>query len=192
MAGIIADSASQTMGAGDTSADNSRGGYLTRERITLSTNPTGSTYAWGLAAPVGSAAARSALTDSAAASPTFYPDVAGYYVVTCTVNGSTFYVLRLSITQAAVSTSVEAVRHQPKTNTAITAPALGQAVFHSSDTSLLSAKRSDGTVRTLEARGYTPTGSADTAGVAGDVAYDASFLYIKTASGWRRVAIASF
>jgi hypothetical protein len=39
---------------------------------------------------------------------------------------------------------------------------------------------------------YTPTGSSDTRGGEGDVAYDANFLYVKTQAGWKRVAISSF
>jgi hypothetical protein len=38
----------------------------------------------------------------------------------------------------------------------------------------------------------TPTGSGDSAGNTGEMWYDASYLYIKTGSGWRRVAISSF
>lgn len=39
---------------------------------------------------------------------------------------------------------------------------------------------------------YTPTSSADLNGSVGDVAWDVSFFYIKTGSGWRRTAISSF
>lgn len=38
----------------------------------------------------------------------------------------------------------------------------------------------------------TPTGTADSQGATGDVRYDASFIYIKTAGGWMRSALASF
>jgi hypothetical protein len=41
-------------------------------------------------------------------------------------------------------------------------------------------------------RSYTPSASGDTAGNAGDITYDASFIYIKTGSGWRRAALSSF
>jgi hypothetical protein len=40
---------------------------------------------------------------------------------------------------------------------------------------------------------YTPTGSADALGNVGDLAWDADYLYIKTAAGaWKRVAISTF
>ena len=39
---------------------------------------------------------------------------------------------------------------------------------------------------------YTPTSSADTNGEIGDVAYDANYIYVKTAAGWRRTAAASW
>lgn len=39
---------------------------------------------------------------------------------------------------------------------------------------------------------YTPTGAADPHGQVGDVAWDSSYFYLKTASGWRRAALASF
>ncbi len=39
---------------------------------------------------------------------------------------------------------------------------------------------------------YTPTGSADANGNTGDFAWDANFVYMKTASGWRRSALAAF
>jgi hypothetical protein len=34
-----------------------------------------------------------------------------------------------------------------------------------------------------------PTGSGDTSGSIGDIAYDADFFYIKTANGWGRVPL---
>lgn len=37
-----------------------------------------------------------------------------------------------------------------------------------------------------------PTNSASTNGEASSIAYDASYIYIKTASGWRRAAISAF
>ena len=150
MAGILANSASATMVAGDTAVDNNRSGYLTGEKITLTTNPTGSTYSWGLAAPSGSAAARSALNDDDAATVTFTPDVGGYYVVTCTVDGSTFYVLRLSVTAAVVGVTQEALRLQPKADSAVTAPSSGVALYYSTTQDALAIKKPDGSVHTID------------------------------------------
>lgn len=39
---------------------------------------------------------------------------------------------------------------------------------------------------------YTPTSSADALGNTGDVAWDAGYIYIKTASGWKRAALSTF
>ncbi|MCB9201845.1 MAG: hypothetical protein H6604_02185 [Flavobacteriales bacterium] len=41
-------------------------------------------------------------------------------------------------------------------------------------------------------KSYTPTSSADTNGNTGDMAWDANYIYIKTASGWKRSALATF
>lgn len=39
---------------------------------------------------------------------------------------------------------------------------------------------------------YTPTGSADALGATGDIAWDANYIYIKTAAGWKRAALSTF
>lgn len=39
---------------------------------------------------------------------------------------------------------------------------------------------------------YTPTGSSDTNGATGQVAWDADYIYIKTAAGWKRSALSTF
>jgi hypothetical protein len=39
---------------------------------------------------------------------------------------------------------------------------------------------------------YTPTGTADGNGNTGDVAWDADYIYIKTAAGWKRSALSTF
>jgi hypothetical protein len=53
----------------------------------------------------------------------------------------------------------------------------------------------NGTVAHLDDRriyAYTPTSSADVNGIENDISYDSTFLYIKTASGWRRINLTSF
>lgn len=42
------------------------------------------------------------------------------------------------------------------------------------------------------AAAYTPTHSADPKGAIGAVAADGGFVYVKTAAGWLRAALASF
>lgn len=39
---------------------------------------------------------------------------------------------------------------------------------------------------------YTPTGTADTNGNVGDVAWDDDYVYIKTSEGWKRAALSTF
>jgi hypothetical protein len=39
---------------------------------------------------------------------------------------------------------------------------------------------------------YVPWGSGDTKGINGEVRYDSTYLYMRTANGWRRVALGSF
>ena len=148
MAGILANSASVTHTS--STADDSNSGYLTSEKITLSVLPTATTHSWGLAAPSGSAAAKSALSSTTAASPTFTPDIGGYYVITCTADGSTFYVMRLSITTAAVGVTQEALRFQPKADSAVTAPSSGVALYYSTTQSSLAIKLPDGSVKTVD------------------------------------------
>lgn len=147
MAGILANSASQTMVSGDTSADNSVSAYVAAETVTLSATPTGSTYVWGLSIPSGSSVARSALNSTTLASPTFRPDVAGSYVVTCVVDSTTTYVLRIRVVQSAITTSLESIRHSPILSASVTAPSVGAAVFYDSSLGRLRQKLPDGSHR---------------------------------------------
>lgn len=39
---------------------------------------------------------------------------------------------------------------------------------------------------------FTPTGSSDARGNVGDLSWDAGYVYVKTAAGWRRSALATF
>lgn len=43
-----------------------------------------------------------------------------------------------------------------------------------------------------KAKSFTPTGTADTSGATGEIAYDSSYIYIKTAAGWKRSALSAF
>jgi len=145
MAGILASSITTTMVSGDTAADNTFDGYITAEAITLSTTPTGATYLWGLAKPTASTA-RGALSQTDQASVTFTPDAGGYYVITCTVNSTTTYVLRVSVTQVAITTNIETIRYPPKAGAAVAAPPSGRALFFSSDLGAFAEKLPDGSI----------------------------------------------
>jgi hypothetical protein len=39
---------------------------------------------------------------------------------------------------------------------------------------------------------YTPTGTADTHGNVGDIAWNSSYFYVKTSAGWKRAALTTF
>jgi len=144
MAGIIAVAASASVLAAATAVDKNASGFITGEQIVLSTTPTGSAYSWGLSKQSG-ATARSDLDDGSAATPVFTPDVAGVYNITVDVDG-TEYTLRLTVTQLAQSTPLEAVRFSPVADSAVPTPALGAALYYSSDQDALVTKLADGSV----------------------------------------------
>lgn len=138
MAGILANSPSHTMVSAI--ADNTQSGYVAGEKITLSTSPTGTLYSWGLSIPTGSTVARAGLDNTTTASPVFIPDVGGYYVITCTVDNSTSYVLRLNVADRVSVVASGAVTYAPIANASIPAPVLGATLYYSADGNQLSFK----------------------------------------------------
>lgn len=140
MSGVIANSASRPMLGAETSADKSVSGYVAGERITLSTTPTGTDYAWSIAQPSSSSTARSALSAETGASVTFTPDVGGTFMVTCIVDSTTTYVIRMTVQAATVSEPVEALRLSPRTDASVPAPAAGVTLYYSSTQGALCIK----------------------------------------------------
>jgi hypothetical protein len=59
-------------------------------------------------------------------------------------------------------------------------------------TSRLHLKGANGYTQLRLEEAYTPTSTADANGATGDVAWDADYIYIKTAAGWKRSAITTF
>lgn len=149
MAGILANSVSKTMVAGDTAVDNTTSGFVALEDVALSTTGTPTSRAWGLSKPSNSTR-RCVLSSDSDASPTFTPDVGGYYVVTCVVDGTTVYILRVSVSAIGEVTTQTAIRLTPIANAAVPTPATGRTVYFSSDASALVEKRPDGTVHTID------------------------------------------
>jgi hypothetical protein len=147
MAGIVASSAT-TNNSGSTASDSSVSGYIAGERITLTTTPTGTSYAWTLSTPNGSERASLTADDEAAVS--FVPDYEGYYVVTCTVSGSMVYVLRVAVSNIGAVNVVDAMRLVPLTDTQVPTPATGATLYYSSTQSALAVKLTNGTVHTLD------------------------------------------
>lgn len=148
MSGILANSVSKTMVAGDTAADNTTSGFIALEEVALSTTGTPVSYLWGLSKPSGSTA-RCALNSTTAASPVFTPDVQGYYVVTCVIDGTTTYILRVAVAQVADVTSLTTIRFLPIADASVPTPATGRTVYYSSTQSAMVEKRPDGTVHVI-------------------------------------------
>lgn len=146
--GILANSTSITMTS--STSDDTEVGFVVGERVTLSTNPTGTTYAWSMAMPSTSSVARSGLDDDDAASVMFTPDVAGIYTIVCTVDSTTTYVLRLSITLPAQASVVQALRLSPVGDTQVAAPAVGQVLYFSSTQNALVVKDANDDVFTVD------------------------------------------
>jgi hypothetical protein len=140
MAGIICNSASKTMLAGATSADNAVAGRVTGEQCTLTVSPTGTDYEWSIAIPSSSSAARSALSATTGSSVTFTPDVPGVFTLVAVVDSTTTYVLRVGVTSTAISQLAEAIRQTPKAGATVPAPAVGLMSFFSDDFSQLAVK----------------------------------------------------
>lgn len=142
--GILANSVEKTHSS--STSDDTSLGYVTASRITLTTTPTGTTYSWALGQPSASSPARAALSAETGASVNFVPDVAGYYNIICTVDGSTVYILRISVEATAVSSLVDSLRHSPKSDSSVPTPALGLAQYFSSTQSTLCSKTSAGLI----------------------------------------------
>lgn len=137
------------MTSGDTAADKSVSGYLTNEQITLATSPTGSSYSWGISKP-SAATSRSDLNDDDVASVKFTPDAQGYYVITCTVDVSTTYVIRINVAAVGTATDLSILRLSPVTDAQVPTPATGASIYYSSTQGALSAKLTDGSVVTID------------------------------------------
>jgi hypothetical protein len=125
--------------------DNTQAGYVENEAITLSTDPAGTTYEWGLAKAQG-ATTRSDLTATTGTGIQFIPDTHGTWTITCTVDGTTSYTLRISVTAVAITHHANGLRLMPVANNSIPTPATGVTVFYSSDDDRLSYKDTSGVV----------------------------------------------
>lgn len=163
MAGVLANSVSQTMEAADSATVKVVAGYLSGEQIALSLTPTPSSVVWSQSIPSGSVPLHSALSSATSLSPRFTPDVGGDYVLTAVVDGSTVYKITIGVDQAAVTRSLEAIRYTPKAAATVTAPVQGQATFFDDDEGRIRAKNPDGTLTDIGPRTGTVTLSAGSA-----------------------------
>lgn len=149
MAGIIASSVSRPMLAAETAADKSVSGYLTNEQITLSTTPTGSNYVWLQTKPNGSTV-RSSLSASTGASIVFSPDIEGTYLVTCIVDSTTTYVIRMAAVNVGAVSALGALSFAPLADAQVPTPATGVTVYYSSTAGALVHKDSAGVVSVID------------------------------------------
>jgi|SRR6185369_11082646 len=147
MAGISAASVTKTHAA--SGSDVAATGFLSREQIVLSATPTGSSYAWSIALPSDSSPGRAALDDDTDATPKFTPDVPGFYTVTVLVDGTTTYVLRLTVAAVGTARQCEAINFAPLADAQVPTPATGVSLYFSSDLGALATKDTTGTVTAL-------------------------------------------
>lgn len=136
------------MVSGDTAVDNTTSGFITLEEITLATTGNPTSYEWGIARPYSSTSA-CLLSSSTGASPSFTPDVEGYYTVVCVVDGVTTYVLRIAVLSVASISTLTTLRFLPVADSQVPTPATGVTVYYSSTQSALVEKKTDGTVHTV-------------------------------------------
>lgn len=153
MSGILANSASKQMLSGDTAPSQTVAGFVAGEQIVLGAFPAGTGYQWGTAIPSGSAAARSKLSSKTDVAPTFTPDVAGPYVITVNVDGTT-YSVQLTVVAAATMNAAGGLRFFPLTRAAVPAPSSGHSLFDSQDDGFASVKDAAGNVTVLADRDW--------------------------------------
>lgn len=146
MAGILANSVSVTMTAGETAVTKAVTGYVEDEEITLSVSPTGTDYVWSITKPSGSTA-RSDLSSDTGASVTFTPEADGYWMATCVVDSTTTYRIRIAVSAISQTTTIGAHRFSPIADASVPTPVLGATTYYSSDAGTMVEKRTDGTVR---------------------------------------------
>jgi hypothetical protein len=151
MAGILANSLSHQMVDGDTSPVNVVAGYVSGQVVTLSVVPTGSAYQWTLSNPSTSSRTRPpAISDIQGATPTFTPDVGGFYILTCIVDGVTSYTITLDVLDVAQPVNIPALLAQEVSDVAIPSPpGAALTLYNSQEQGGLATKNSSGAVATL-------------------------------------------
>ena len=131
-------------------SDDVRSGYILNEQVTLSLTVSGTSWLWGQSVPNEAGASRAALDAPTSATPRFTPPAAGVYVLTCLVDGTTTYVLRVSVTATAVTQAMQALRFSPVADTQVPAPAVGGALYFSSTQNAFVVKDPSGDLFTLD------------------------------------------
>lgn len=146
MAGILANSTSVVM-ASSIGADAAREGFTLGEVVTFTVDPTGAAYLWSVGGPAGSVAQ---LTESDAAAPKLKPDQAGFYIIVCTVDATTTYVMRIEVKAITVDWAASGLHMARVAAADVPTPATGYVLFvDSSNSDLVSIKNSSGSVSTV-------------------------------------------
>ncbi len=139
MSGITAVSATTTLDAGSTTADNTVSGFVSKEQIALGLTGSPATALWSLSKPSTSGSS-CRLDDETSLRPLFSPDVDGVFVVSCLVDGTTTYVLRFSVVSTAITSAVSAFHFLPCLNAQVPTPSSGRTIFFSIDSGVMSQK----------------------------------------------------
>lgn len=127
--GVLANSASMTHAF--STGDSERTGYVCQEPISLLVSVIGSSYEWSMSAPETSGP-HAEIRGVDQPSALFIPDVAGYYVVSCLVDGAVAYILRILVSDVVVGTEKLALGLQSKTDGQIPEPSAGLILYCSS------------------------------------------------------------
>jgi hypothetical protein len=107
-------------------------------------------------------------------------------------NGKAFWDMR---TDSDDGQKFELRYHGPaaKNNILVVADTLGNVgVGTTAPTAKLDVSGPTGYAQVRMRTAFTPTGTADTHGNVGDVAWDSNYLYVKTAAGWKRTALGTW
>ncbi len=148
MSGITAVSATKTLSSGDTTEDHSVSGFVTKEQISLGLTGSPLIALWSLSKPTTSGSSCQ-LTSESSLTTKFTPDTEGIYTLSCLVDGTTQYVLRISALRVSTISTISAIHLLPCANSQIPTPQSGVILFYSSDSEKVSIKLSDGTTEDI-------------------------------------------
>ena len=148
MSGITAISPNGLVDAGSSSPVNTASGFLTKEQISFGLTGSPMSAIWSLSKPSTSGSACS-IIGASSLNPVLTPDTEGVYVVSCLVDGSTTYVLTLSIVASSSVSTISALHLLPADPVQIPTPRSGATVFFNLLTSEIAAKYPDGNIVNL-------------------------------------------
>ncbi len=149
MAGITAQSASKSLLSGETIPDNTTTNFLVKEQISLGISPSPQTVLWSISKPYLSNTT-AYISDNTSYNPVFTPDKDGIYTVSCLVDSTTTYVLRINVLNVSEVTRLSSLHLMPCSSAQIVPPNSGGVLFWSSDTDSLSIKYPNNSVEEVQ------------------------------------------